>query len=71
MPFYFYKWAGNLHYCNWSLEYPSSSMNTSCKKVSDVVLPDPELMFKDPDAKPTEAHGKTSSIEFQGGFDQV
>lgn len=46
-------------------------MNIFCKKVSDVILPDPELMFKDSDPKPTGAHGKTSSIEFQGGFDQV
>lgn len=46
-------------------------MNTSCKKVSDVILPDPELIFKDPDPKHTEVHGKASSVEFQGGFGQV
>lgn len=46
-------------------------MNTSAKKVPDVILPDPELMFKDSDPKSTEDHRKTTCIEFQGGFDQV
>ena len=33
-------------------------MNTSCEKVSDVILPDPELVLKEPDSKPTEAQEK-------------
>lgn len=35
--------------------------------VPDVIPPDPELMFKEPDSKLIEVHRKTF-IEFQGGF---
>lgn len=36
--------------------------------VPDVIPPDPELMFEEPDSKLIEVHRKTSFIEFQGGF---
>lgn len=40
-------------------------MNTPCKKVSDVILSDPEFMFKDFDPNLTEAHGKNSLLNFR------
>lgn len=53
------------------LEYPSSSIHTSYRKLSAVNLPDPELTFKDSDPKLAETHGKTNFMEFQGAFDQA
>lgn len=40
-------------------------MNTPCKKVSDVIVPDPEFMFKGFNPNPIEACERNSSLNFR------